>query len=93
MEVDTSFEEARALSASASVTTCSRPSPGTLLYTPTCNASSNVDLPWKPPPQMSVTPLRTPMPPSVPPLGTVSETRSEGGERKRTLEEGEGKRR
>mmetsp|Transcript_821 Transcript_821/g.2662 ORF Transcript_821/g.2662 Transcript_821/m.2662 type:complete len:218 (-) Transcript_821:853-1506(-) len=77
---------ARTLTAIRSVTTPSRPSPDTLSYTPTCSASSRVDLPWKPPPTMRVTPRGSPIPVSEPAFGTGRVTRSEGGEEKGTAE-------
>mmetsp|Transcript_162954 Transcript_162954/g.522533 ORF Transcript_162954/g.522533 Transcript_162954/m.522533 type:complete len:216 (+) Transcript_162954:669-1316(+) len=69
----------RILTAWESHTTNSRPSPCTLLYTPTCSACNSVLLPWKPPPTIIVTPLRMPMPVRRPAFGTVISTASEGG--------------
>mmetsp|Transcript_23191 Transcript_23191/g.64807 ORF Transcript_23191/g.64807 Transcript_23191/m.64807 type:complete len:393 (+) Transcript_23191:593-1771(+) len=74
----------RTLYAFSSATTNSRPSPGTTSYTPLCSAWSTVDLPWKPPPTMSVMPLRIPMPVIVPACGSVTSTSREGGDVKAT---------
>jgi hypothetical protein len=45
---------------------------------------SSVDLPWKPPPAMSVMPARTPMPLTGPLCGSVSVTSRDGGDLKGT---------
>jgi hypothetical protein len=45
-----------------SLTHNSLPSPGTLSKQPTCSACKSVDLPWKPPPQMSDKPRGNPRP-------------------------------
>mmetsp|Transcript_42929 Transcript_42929/g.106824 ORF Transcript_42929/g.106824 Transcript_42929/m.106824 type:complete len:313 (+) Transcript_42929:571-1509(+) len=71
---------ARTFTAFSSVTTLSRPSPGILSYTPTCIASSSVDLPWNPPPTMIETPRLTPIPSMTPAFGTVIATCSSGGD-------------
>mmetsp|Transcript_20179 Transcript_20179/g.77430 ORF Transcript_20179/g.77430 Transcript_20179/m.77430 type:complete len:218 (-) Transcript_20179:633-1286(-) len=66
--------------------TSSRPSPGTWLYTPTCSACSSVLLPWKPPPQMSVTPRGTAMPVTAPAWGRRTVRLSDAGDRNGTAE-------
>mmetsp|Transcript_17081 Transcript_17081/g.44866 ORF Transcript_17081/g.44866 Transcript_17081/m.44866 type:complete len:315 (+) Transcript_17081:598-1542(+) len=53
---------ARTLTQFGSLTHNSRPSPGTLSKQPTCSACNSVDLPWKPPPQISDKPLGNPKP-------------------------------
>jgi hypothetical protein len=75
---------ARIVTASARVTTSSRPSPGTWSYTPARSAASRVDLPWKPPPTTRLTPAPSPMPVTRPRLGRSTSTRSSAGEAKGT---------
>lgn len=63
----------------------SRPSPGILLYIPTCRAERRVLFPWNPPPTMRVMPLRKPMPARVFfMLGKSKVTRSVSGDRNGT---------
>mmetsp|Transcript_47583 Transcript_47583/g.151864 ORF Transcript_47583/g.151864 Transcript_47583/m.151864 type:complete len:254 (-) Transcript_47583:195-956(-) len=70
---------ARTFAAPASQTTNSRPSPGTLSYTPSSSALSRVLLPWKPPPTMTVMPFRMPMPRTSPAYGSWTLTSRDGG--------------
>mmetsp|Transcript_133729 Transcript_133729/g.333725 ORF Transcript_133729/g.333725 Transcript_133729/m.333725 type:complete len:244 (-) Transcript_133729:700-1431(-) len=74
----------RIFTALRSVTTNSRPSPSTLLYTPTCKACNKVLLPWNPPPTIIVIPRLMPMPEIVPLFGTVISHDNEGGLSKTT---------
>mmetsp|Transcript_43364 Transcript_43364/g.85924 ORF Transcript_43364/g.85924 Transcript_43364/m.85924 type:complete len:345 (-) Transcript_43364:213-1247(-) len=67
------------LTAPGSHTTSSRPSPGTLLYMPTCNACRSVLFPWKPPPTIREIPRRIPMPCTTPACGSVIVTSSDAG--------------
>mmetsp|Transcript_16807 Transcript_16807/g.54978 ORF Transcript_16807/g.54978 Transcript_16807/m.54978 type:complete len:220 (-) Transcript_16807:593-1252(-) len=71
---------ARILTAPASVTTSSRPSPGMWLYTPTSSALSSVVLPWKPPPTMRLTPCGTPIPLTRPRFGRTNSRRIDAGD-------------
>ncbi len=66
------------------VTTNSLPSPGIWLYTPSSSARRRVDLPWYPPPAMSITPLAIPIPVTIPRLGSSTFTRSDCGDSKGT---------
>mmetsp|Transcript_89835 Transcript_89835/g.262593 ORF Transcript_89835/g.262593 Transcript_89835/m.262593 type:complete len:237 (+) Transcript_89835:595-1305(+) len=74
----------RIFTALGSQITNSRPSPSTLLYTPSCRACNRVLLPWKPPPTIMVMPLRMPIPLSTPLLGTSISASMEGGLLKNT---------
>ena len=70
---------ARIAAASARVITHSRPSPARCGWMPRSRARSSVDLPWKPPPTMTVTPSGMPIPLTRRPLGRSISTRSEAG--------------
>ncbi len=71
---------ARSFTAVASVATYSRPSPAIWSYTPVSMALSSVDLPWYPPPAITVTPRGSPMPATRPRWGRSSSTLSDAGD-------------
>ena len=70
---------ARIFIAVSSVMTYSLPSPAIWLYTPSSSALSSVDLPWYPPPTMSVIPFFIPMPCIFPACGSAKLTFMDSG--------------